>query len=113
MFACSLLARMRGLLFRKGFVGEMLICPCRSIHTFGMGESIDVAFVDRFGTVVLSRRGVSPSRTLRCHSACAVIERMSLPNSSWYEEGQCLQSFFISKDRGINESMSGLRCEEL
>ena len=84
MLACSLPSRVRGLLFRKDFHDEMLICPCRSIHTFGMERSIDVAFIDRFGSV------------LRCKGACAVIERVSIPGGSWYERGQCLQSFSVS-----------------
>ena len=95
MLACSLPSRVRGLLFRKDFHDEMLICPCRSIHTFGMERSIDVAFMDRFGSVLLAKRGLAPFRVLRCKGACAVIERVSIPGGSWYEQGQCLQSFSV------------------
>lgn len=93
--ACSLPSRMRGLLFRRDFRDEMLICPCRSIHTFGMERSIDVAFIDRSGVVLLAKRGLAPSRVLRCKDACAVIERISVPGGSWYEQGQCLQFFSV------------------
>lgn len=95
MLACSLPSRVRGLLFRKDFHDEMLICPCRSIHTFGMERSIDVAFINRFGSVLMVKRGLAPSRILRCKDACAVIERISVPGGSWYERGQCLQSFSV------------------
>lgn len=39
-------SRMRGLLGRDGVIGAMLLCPARSVHTFGMRFAIDVAFCD-------------------------------------------------------------------
>jgi len=44
--------RVRGLLGRDGLDGALLLPRCRSVHTFGMRFDIDVAFLDRSGTVV-------------------------------------------------------------
>ena len=55
-------ARMRGLLGRKSLnAGEaLLITPCQSIHMLFMTFAIDVAFVDRQGTVVGLCPGIRP-----------------------------------------------------
>lgn len=39
-------ARRRGLLGRDGIDGALLLCPARSVHTFGMRFPIDVAHCD-------------------------------------------------------------------
>lgn len=39
--------RTRGLLGRSGIDGALLLRPARSVHTFGMRFSIDVAYLDR------------------------------------------------------------------
>lgn len=49
--ARSLRARTRGLLGRDRLEGAFLLCPAKSVHTFRMRFAIDVAFVDRDGTV--------------------------------------------------------------
>ena len=48
------LTRLRGLLGTAPLAeGEgLLIAPCRGVHMFGMKYPIDVAFLDRAGTVV-------------------------------------------------------------
>lgn len=86
-FACGFASRMRGLLFRGGFDEEMLICPCCSVHTFGMRQRIDVAFVDTRGVVLSVFRDVGPSRVLKRRTSSAVVERVSQPGAPWYEPG--------------------------
>ena len=44
--------RARGLLGRDGIDGALLIPKTRSVHTFGMRFTIDVAFLDKDGRVV-------------------------------------------------------------
>ncbi|MCL1891425.1 MAG: DUF192 domain-containing protein [Coriobacteriia bacterium] len=77
VFATSLRARLVGLLSpRVCAKGETLVlAPCNSIHTHGMKESIDVAFVDATGQVLLSCPAVPPGSSLRDRRAVAVLER--------------------------------------
>ena len=48
-------ARMRGLLGRDGIEGALLLQPAKSVHTFGMRFTIDVAYVDRDLSVIRTR----------------------------------------------------------
>lgn len=48
----SLPDRVRGLLGRNGIEGAVVIERCRWIHTVGMRFAIDVAYLDREGTVL-------------------------------------------------------------
>lgn len=59
-------ARFWGLMGRKSIAPHeaLLIKPCSSIHTFFMRFPIDVAFVDRSGTVVKTRQALKPWRVL-------------------------------------------------
>jgi len=54
--------RIRGLLGRDRLDGALLLPRCRSVHTLGMHFAIDVAFLDRRGTVVAV---VAPMRRWR------------------------------------------------
>ena len=45
-------ARRRGLMGRESIEGALVIEPCRWIHTIGMKFPIDVAYLDRDGSVV-------------------------------------------------------------
>lgn len=45
--AASYGTRRRGLLGRTGLDGALLITPCGSVHTFRMGFTIDVAYLDK------------------------------------------------------------------
>lgn len=71
-------SRLRGLLFRRPLAGDgseaLLIRPCSSIHTIGMGYALDVVFIDREGNVVKVREGVKPWRACFGRGAHAVIE---------------------------------------
>lgn len=88
--ACTLRARLRGLLGRTRFEGALLLVPCSSIHTVGMKRPIDVAFVDIDGVVVASCRSLGPNRRLRSKRAYATLERFAVPDA-WYEPGDRLQ----------------------
>ena len=83
--ATTLIARARGLLGRRrawlGDDGALMIVPCSSIHTFGMREKIDVAFLGADGMVLRSEEEVLPMRLLGCRKAVAVLERFSPENS--------------------------------
>jgi uncharacterized protein len=48
--------RRRGLLKRDGLEGALVITSCRWVHTIGMRFPLDVAYVDRDGTVVKAVR---------------------------------------------------------
>lgn len=71
--------------------GETLVLiPCKSIHTFGMTEAIDVAFVDRRGRVLDVVRGLPPRRVLSCQRATCVLERRSAACGRWVEQGEAM-----------------------
>ena len=88
--ATSFFQRARGLLGTKASKEILLLLPCNDIHTVGMRYAIDVAFVDRRGTVVLARRDVVPGKRIVCKEAVAVLERSADAQSMWYECGDVL-----------------------
>src|SRR5256885_3030671 len=57
----------------------VLLVPCRSVHTFGMRMAIDVAFLDREGTVLDIRPNVKRGRL--------VVSRYPLRTRSAVEAG--------------------------
>jgi len=81
--------RLVGLL-RKDVCTEgevMLLCPCSSIHTFGMKGNIDVAFIDSSGYVAKVIRNLPPGRFYSCHDTSVVLERRSTGDDFWFEVG--------------------------
>jgi uncharacterized protein len=68
--------RMRGLLGRDHLPPDegLLLKPCRSIHTFGMGFPIDVLFLDRHQRIVAIHRDVPKRRMLFNHRASQTLE---------------------------------------
>ncbi len=74
--ARGLRARALGLAFidREEAGGGLLIPRCASVHTFGMRFAIDLAFLDREGTILLLCRGVPPRRLVSRRAAFAVLE---------------------------------------
>jgi uncharacterized membrane protein (UPF0127 family) len=70
------LARMRGLLGRKGLEpgGGMLLTPEPSVHMFFMRFPIDVVFLDREHTVVSVRHTLRPWRVAGARGAYATLE---------------------------------------
>lgn len=79
--------RVSGFLIKRPHKCILLISPCKSIHTFGMRENLDVAFIDREGLVVRSDQGVSPRKVLYCRGAHSVLERHA-SDSTWYSKGE-------------------------
>ncbi len=61
--------RMRGLLGRRPLEpGEgLLLQPCQAVHMYGMSYPLDVAFLDRSGSVVALYPGLSPGRRTSFH----------------------------------------------
>lgn len=76
-------ARTKGLLGRNGIKETIWIKPCRSVHTFGMRFSIDVAFLDS-NQVVIEVRQLRPNRITRPYlKARSVIEAEAGAFASW------------------------------
>lgn len=65
----------------------LLLVPCSDVHTVGMRQAIDVAFIDQRGVVIESHRSVGPFRRLRNGRAVAVVERFSLCGEPWFCAG--------------------------
>lgn len=68
--------RLRGLLGRRPLAPDeaLLIEPCASVHTFGMGYPIDLAFLDREGRVLRIVRELKPLRVAVRPGARATLE---------------------------------------
>ena len=98
LIASTRKVRLRGLIGRDLDDGMLLLLPCNDIHTFGMEYAIDVAFLDRRGRVVESRRDVLPKRRMHCRGAYATIERFSQPMGPWLQEGDYLHVFECEED---------------
>ena len=79
--------RLRGLFAYSGQEVLLAIVPCRSIHTCGFKESINVAFIDKKGCVISSYNNVSPWSFLHEIKAYGVIESWSDKSNGWYEKG--------------------------
>ena len=88
VFACTMRARLRGLLGCDGAQCVMVLAPCCSIHTYGMRFPIDVAFVSADGTVLEAHRNVGPGKRLRCRRAVATFEREAAADTPWFAAGQ-------------------------
>ena len=102
--ACTLASRVRGLLGREDFRDVLMLAPCNDVHTFGMTQPIDIAFVSADGVVLEAHCRVSPRRRLRCKDASATLERFSTEDA-WFERGDRIELV-----GGCNEQASG--CEE-
>jgi len=87
--ASTLIERMVGLLRNDVCTdGEVLVLlSCRSLHTFGMKEDIDVAFIDAQGYVVKTVRALPPGRFYSCRHARAALERRGKASLPWFESG--------------------------
>lgn len=90
VLATGLWARMTGLLANKRCrEGEvLLLAPCKSIHSFGMRDRLDIAFLDAEAGILHSEREVPPARIRSHPKAVAVLERRSLPQASWPQTGE-------------------------
>jgi len=74
--ASSAWERLRGLLGRAPLAPDeaLLIERCSSVHTFGMGYPIDLAFLDREGRVLRVVERVRPLRIAARPGARATLE---------------------------------------
>ena len=81
-------SRVRGLLGTKRSKGVVMLAPCNDVHTFGMAELSDSAFLDERGQVLESYRAVGPRRRIRCRKAVAVLERFSVNDPPWFSAGE-------------------------
>ncbi len=70
------LERMRGLLCRPPLqTGQaLLINPCPSVHTFGMGYNIDIAYLDREYRIIKLLAGLKPWRMSGGNGARMTLE---------------------------------------
>ena len=76
-------ARRKGLLGRDGLEGALLIDRCRWVHTLGMRFPLDVAYVDREGTVLKTVR-MTPHRVgLPMFKARKVVEAEAGAFARW------------------------------
>lgn len=75
--------RRKGLLGRDGIDGAFWLMPCRHVHTFGMTFPIDVALVDKAGTVLVAQT-MPPGRlaSVRLRSR-SVIEAQAGAFDAW------------------------------
>lgn len=75
----NFLERMRGLLFRPELNKDeaLLITPCNSVHTIGMGYPIDIVFLDKDWTIIKTVRHLKPWRSASCLRAAMVLEMSS------------------------------------
>lgn len=94
VLALGLVSRARGLLGTEmdwGGGGRVLVlAPCRSVHTIGMGYALDIAFVDRRGIVLRAEHGVRPGRLLACRRATFVLERPHRSDATWLTAGDAV-----------------------
>lgn len=104
--------RLRGLFWRKGFTGALLLTSCNDVHTCGMRQPIDIAFLAADGMVLESHCRVGPWRRLRCPGAASTLERFA-SNSPWLEPGECfdLKDFVVTALEGgqQHEGLSGMQ----
>lgn len=99
--------RLRGLLARSRDTPPVRLLRCRSIHTFGMGYPIDVAFVACDGRVCASERAVAAGRVVSCSEAAWVLERPSRMGGRWptvgdevmaLSRGECVRACRMTTD---------------
>lgn len=100
--ADSFAQRLKGLLgTHKDFMQgkELYIRNCRCIHTVGMRYSIDVAFLDRTGSVKRVKRNVRPGRIV-CGpwQSIDTVERPA-KDGAWLNDGQVYSLEDIEKRR--------------
>ena len=64
--AATTRARGRGLLGREGIEGALLLKPCRHVHSLRMKFTLDIAHLDKTGTVIAVET-LRPNRFARFH----------------------------------------------
>lgn len=82
--------RLKGLLFSPPHRGVLMLTPCQGIHTVGMKEDLDVAFLDASGAVLAAYDAVPAGRHLSCRGATSVLERFSCFGGPWFKAGDAV-----------------------
>lgn len=106
-FAVSVFDRLRGLFAHPHYYGLLILVPCRSIHTYGMKEAIQVAFISKEGMVLEADSYVAPGAVLGRKDAVAVIERRISGKESpkrrheWFQTGDIV-SLDAAFEKGLN-----------
>jgi uncharacterized membrane protein (UPF0127 family) len=95
MVAGTVISRLIGMLNdRVCSNGEILmLTPCHSIHTYGMREALDIAFVANDGLILAVYDSLAPGRHVTCSEAAFVLERRTKHafGQPWFEVGQRLR----------------------
>lgn len=74
------------------WAGRLVAFPhCCSVHTFGLGEPIDIAFASETGRVLRSEVNVPSQRLLVCPKAFWTFER-ARSNEPWVDRGDLIQA---------------------
>ncbi|MDR1712571.1 MAG: DUF192 domain-containing protein [Coriobacteriales bacterium] len=96
VLATTLRGRFIGLLDRRLCQnGEaLLLAPCASIHSFGMNEPLDVAFIAADGLILSTYQGLPPARLLSCRGAAFVLERRHRPQAQWPQPGDTCKMLY-------------------
>ena len=91
--AGTVMERLLGLLRKDACIdGEvLLLLPCNSVHSFGMKESIDLAFIDRQGKVLKAVVAMPPGRLCSCGGAYGTLERRSSADGPWFTVGDYIK----------------------
>lgn len=69
-------SRLRGLLFAPALAPDeaLLLAPCSGVHTFGMGYTLDLAFLDAAGCIVKLAPALKPWRVAAAAKADSTLE---------------------------------------
>ena len=79
LVADTFVKRLRGLLWKAPLLAGqgLVIRPCSSVHTFGMGYSIDVLFVDESHRILKIVSAMPPGRLAAALGSAYVVELSS------------------------------------
>ena len=78
--------KLKGLLGVKPDDKTRVLSNCKSVHTHGMKHEIDIAFLDKNGTILQVVRRAKPGHVFKNSHADAVAERFS-KDDDWYSKG--------------------------
>ncbi|MCL2605952.1 MAG: DUF192 domain-containing protein [Coriobacteriia bacterium] len=86
----SYYARMRGLLGTSQHQLDfdvLHLVPCKGVHTYGMKYSLDLAFLDKQGEVIASRRGVLPNKLCMSPKGTQSVLERPAGKQPWLSRG--------------------------
>lgn len=91
--------RAAGLLGTNDNAEPVALCPCSSVHTWGMRYALDIALVARNGEVLKSLRSVPPYRVLSVRGAYYALERPAT-DGPWPRHGSWLGIAHVGTSAG-------------